>query len=851
MEIKPELKGKPCAVVQYDTTGSLETVGMDNPARYVTTSRSGIIAVSYEARERGVKRNMTGQEARKICPDIQLVTVPTAHGKADLTLYRNAGARVVDVLGTGGLVERASVDEAYVDVTAEASRLLALACKDPKAWGHVVEDAGISKVAGLGDKAATALSRDLVRTGHCGVKAEALGPAEAATVWWGRPLHEWTKDERLLACGAAVVTRLRDMVTKKLGYTCSGGIAHNKSMAKLASGLHKPKQQTVVPASQVAGLMEGLPLERIRGLGGKLGEQVRSDLKVTTAGELAAMPEATLRRLYGEKQAALLADMARGVDLTPVVQRALSKSVSCGKTFYGNSCIRTEETLKRWLLELAAEIQERLDAQRADHKRAATRLTVHLTPEGSGGGGSGTYRNTSGNAISRSCDLREGAESMAADAFAQWRRRRRRRRRHRDTSSNAVSHCCDVRGGTESMAADTFAHVRGATIRRRCGAIRIIYLCGGGSSSGGTNSDTNDHAASRSCDLRERAQIMAADMFAQVSKWLSGQRSWGITSMFIAADGFEDIPNVPPSFEVEFYNMFPSMFIAADGFEDIPNVPPITSFFKARQKAAPSPCPPTPPPISGAPDDTVKGDAGREHGADEETSMSPRRRKRQRAHGADNGDAPHRDSAQRDDSSARHGGSAPHESGTAQHGDSARCGDDVQQGISDGGGVLSGGAAPAASAGAAAAQAGSDQRVCRLPAPLPPIKHEAESQALQPSPPTHSADIKPSPSSFEDMRRDFEQVSAAAVKPVDLCACMNFWHRLVDLPEDVRHDFEQRLEQLTRLSPPAGGIEQFLVKHTGAAPAPPLWYTAGQRAKPKGAAKKASKGSITQYLNGK
>jgi nucleotidyltransferase/DNA polymerase involved in DNA repair len=43
--------------------------------------------------------------------------VPTAHGKADLTVYRECGAKVVAVLGAGGPVERASVDEAYIDVT--------------------------------------------------------------------------------------------------------------------------------------------------------------------------------------------------------------------------------------------------------------------------------------------------------------------------------------------------------------------------------------------------------------------------------------------------------------------------------------------------------------------------------------------------------------------------------------------------------------------------------------------------------------------------------------------------------------------------------------------------------------
>lgn len=44
-----------------------------------------IIAVSYEARDFGVTRQMRGDDAKEKCPDIQLVRVPLVRGKADLT----------------------------------------------------------------------------------------------------------------------------------------------------------------------------------------------------------------------------------------------------------------------------------------------------------------------------------------------------------------------------------------------------------------------------------------------------------------------------------------------------------------------------------------------------------------------------------------------------------------------------------------------------------------------------------------------------------------------------------------------------------------------------------------------
>lgn len=40
------------------------------------------------------RRNMRGDEARKLCPELQIVQVPTANGKADLTAYRAAGKEV-------------------------------------------------------------------------------------------------------------------------------------------------------------------------------------------------------------------------------------------------------------------------------------------------------------------------------------------------------------------------------------------------------------------------------------------------------------------------------------------------------------------------------------------------------------------------------------------------------------------------------------------------------------------------------------------------------------------------------------------------------------------------------------
>lgn len=77
-----------------------------------------IIAVNYAARAKGVTRHMRGEEAKVQCPEIELISVPSVREKADLTKYRDAGKDVAIVLQRFTTVlQRASVDEAYLDIT--------------------------------------------------------------------------------------------------------------------------------------------------------------------------------------------------------------------------------------------------------------------------------------------------------------------------------------------------------------------------------------------------------------------------------------------------------------------------------------------------------------------------------------------------------------------------------------------------------------------------------------------------------------------------------------------------------------------------------------------------------------
>ena len=62
-------------------------------------------------------------------------------------------------------------------------------------------------------------------------------------------------------------------------------MAHNKILAKFASGMHKPAQQTVVTLECVPGLMAATPIPKLRQLGGKFGEEIMHALQISTVGE--------------------------------------------------------------------------------------------------------------------------------------------------------------------------------------------------------------------------------------------------------------------------------------------------------------------------------------------------------------------------------------------------------------------------------------------------------------------------------------------------------------------------------------------------------------------------------------
>ena len=242
----------PVAVSQYNPYGNLQETSSDEidrrlivrPGKPVDGDTNGsLIAVSYEARAEGVKRNDRGRDAVKKCPELRIVQVPVRHGKADLTMYRDASYRVLNKLVASVkenapskasaekiLVEKASIDEIYVDLTSVAHDMAQRvmqerdaapsSAKDGNYWQDILHDLGAAQCTTVGGVeeisanalAANSLSKDELRRGSQFQVLDSSGEAtldSGSQAWWQRNLSDWTDLEIALACGAALAARGR------------------------------------------------------------------------------------------------------------------------------------------------------------------------------------------------------------------------------------------------------------------------------------------------------------------------------------------------------------------------------------------------------------------------------------------------------------------------------------------------------------------------------------------------------------------------------------------------------------------------------------------------------------------
>jgi DNA polymerase IV len=183
-----------------------------------------------------------------------------------------------------------------------------------------------------------------------------------------------TASERAFGDGTTIARRIKERVLGEVGLVVSVGVAGNKLCAKVASDLRKPDALVVVPHGEEAAFLAPLPIRRLWGVGPQ-AQAALAEYGVTTIGQLAALPPATLHRRFG-KHGDDLGARARGIDRSPVQPFHDPKSVGHEHTFSAD--VGDPRVLESTLLDLAESVASRLRR----HEFVAGAVQLKLRYEG-------------------------------------------------------------------------------------------------------------------------------------------------------------------------------------------------------------------------------------------------------------------------------------------------------------------------------------------------------------------------------------------------------------------------------------------------------------------------------------
>lgn len=163
--------------------------------------------------------------------------------------------------------------------------------------------------------------------------------------------------------------RLKQDVREKTGLTVSVGVASNRYIAKIASGLSKPDGLVVVPMGEEAAFMSRLRLKDVWGIGEKTRARLE-DSGLSTVASILSCSETLLQGILGSGGGSFLHTVIRGVDPGLFVGESATRSLSSEHTFAED--VIDGDALETALLELSSEVMYRmLDA-------GLSGRTVHL-----------------------------------------------------------------------------------------------------------------------------------------------------------------------------------------------------------------------------------------------------------------------------------------------------------------------------------------------------------------------------------------------------------------------------------------------------------------------------------------
>ncbi|XP_012600941.1 DNA polymerase iota isoform X1 [Microcebus murinus] len=267
--------------------------------------KNSVVTCNYEARKLGVGKLMSVRDAKEKCPQLVLV-----NGE-DLTRYREMSYKVTELLKEfSPLVERLGFDENFVDLTEMVEKRLKQLQHDElsavSVSGHVYNNQSIN-------------------------------------------LHD-ILHIRLLV-GSQIAAEMREAMYNQLGLTGCAGVASNKLLAKLVSGVFKPNQQTVLLPESCQNIIHSLNhIKEIPGIGYKTTKRLEA-LGISSVHDLQTCSSKILEKELGSSVAQRIQKLSFGEDNSPVTPSGPPQSFSEEDSFKKCS---SEVEVKKKIEELLA-----------------------------------------------------------------------------------------------------------------------------------------------------------------------------------------------------------------------------------------------------------------------------------------------------------------------------------------------------------------------------------------------------------------------------------------------------------------------------------------------------------------
>lgn len=335
--------------------------------------------MNYPAREFGIGRHCVVTEAKKLCPNLIAQHVATwkegdekwayrddapSHigtHKVSLDPYRLESRKILALIkqclpANMQKVEKASIDEVFIDLSAQVHSILLQ--RFPELSGPPPYDDPTEK---LPVPPITALDWQV----------DVLVDLEDAEAEFDHP--DW--DDVAILIGSEIVRDIRAEIYRILRYTCSAGVASNKMLSKLGSGHKKPNQQTVIRNRAIQKFLSDMKFTKIRNLGGKLGDQVKTTFETELVKDMLHVPVQQLKSKLGDETGLWFYETIRGIDSSEVTSRTQIKSMLSAKSFQPS--INTMDQAVKWLRIFAADIFSRLVEEGVLEQKRRPK-TIHL-----------------------------------------------------------------------------------------------------------------------------------------------------------------------------------------------------------------------------------------------------------------------------------------------------------------------------------------------------------------------------------------------------------------------------------------------------------------------------------------